>query len=131
MHEKLSRREREIMDILIAQGAATAEEIRTQLVDPPSSSAARATLSRLESKGYIEHREKGLRYVYSATVAPEKARESAAKRLVKVFYDGSFGKAVAGLVNTGSEKLSEDDLQTMEKAIAEARRTSSKRKRRP
>ena len=129
MDEKLTRREREIMDIVLAGGEVTVEEVRRQLIDPPSYSTARAMLSRLEAKGYVQHKEQGLRYLYHATISKSKARDSAAKRLVKVFYEGSLGKAVAGLVSNSGEKLSEDELQDIERAIAEARRASSKRKR--
>ena len=77
-HEKLSRREREIMDALFALGdRASAEEIRTRLTHPPSSSAVRAMLTRLEAKGYLRHREEGLRYVYADPVACERATQRA------------------------------------------------------
>ena len=130
MDEKLSRREREIMDIILASGEVTVEEVRRQLSDPPSYSTARAMLNRLEAKGHVAHKEQGPRYVYFATVSRSKARDSAAKRLVKVFYDGSLAKAVAGLVNTSGEALSEEELQDIEEAIADARRAATKRKRR-
>ena len=85
-------------------------------------------LSRLEAKGYVRHKEQGLRYVYYAAISRKEALESAAQRLVKVFYEGSLAKAVAGLVNTAGEKFSEDELQAIEKAIADARHASAKRK---
>ena len=129
MEFKLSRREREIMDIVLANGEVTVEEVRSQLIDPPSYSTARAMLSRLEAKGCVQHKEHGLRYIYSASISRREARASAAKRLVKVFYGGSLAKAVAGLVSAGGERLSEDELQEIEKAIANARHASAKRKR--
>lgn len=132
MEQELTRREREIMDIVLARGEVAVEEVRRALTDPPSYSTARAMLNRLEAKGYIGHKEKGLRYVYHATISRTQARQSAAKRLVKVFYDGSLAKAVAGLVDTAGGQLSEDELEVIEQAIAEARRTSAKaRKRKP
>jgi predicted transcriptional regulator len=129
MNEKLSRREREIMDIILANGEVTAEEVRQQLTDPPSYSTARAMLSRLEAKGYIRHKEKGMRYVYSAAISRSAARESAAKRLVKVFYEGSLAKAVTGLVTSTGEKLSDEELKEIEDAIAAARPKTKKRRR--
>ncbi len=124
MKQKLSRREREILDILLAEGEASAEEVRVQLSDPPAYSTARALLSRLEAKGLVKHREKGLKYVYSAVISAAKERRSAVDRLVKVFYDGSLGKAVTGLVD--SRKLSEEELDAVEEAIAKARKSRKK-----
>lgn len=131
MEEKLSRREREIMDIVLADGEVTVEEVRAQLSDPPSYSTARAILSRLEAKGCVRHKEQGLRYLYYASISRKKAQDSAVKRLVRVFYDGSLAKAVAGLVSGSGEKLSEDELRDIEKAIVDARKASAKRKRKP
>ena len=119
MEKKLSRREREIMDIVLAGGGVTVEDVRSRLSDPPSYSTARAMLVRLEAKGFVRHKEQGPRYVYFATISRKKARASAVKRLVEVFYSGSLAKAVAGLVE--EENLSEKDLQNIEKAIAEAK----------
>lgn len=125
MEEKLSRREREIIDILLAEGEASAEDVRVRLTDPPAYSTARALLSRLEAKGLVKHREKGLKYVYSAVISTAKARRSAVDRLVKVFYEGSLAKAVTGLVDP--RKLSDEELDAIEDAIAEARKSRSKK----
>ena len=92
--EKLSRREREIMDAIFAlPDPVSAENIRGRLTDPPSYSAVRAMLSRLERKGYIRHREEGLRYVYSATMPRGLAGRAALRQLVRVFFGGSPGEA--------------------------------------
>lgn len=123
---KLSRREREIVDILLAEGEASAEEVRVRLTDPPSYSTARAMLSRLEAKGVIQHREKGLKYVYSALVSASRERRSAIDRLVRVFYDGSLTKAVTGMVD--SRRLSEEDFDAIEEAISKARQSRSRKK---
>lgn len=128
MDEKLSRREREIMDIILASGDVTAEEVRQQLTDPPSYSTARAMLSRLETKGFVRHKEQGLRYVYFASISRREARRSAAKRFVRVFYEGSLAKAVTGLVASSGGKLSDDDLKEIEEAIAAARPGTRKRR---
>ena len=91
----LTRRERDIMDALLELGdEASGEEIREKLPDPPSYSAVRAMLVRLEAKGVIKHKEKGLRYVYSPTTPRSAARRTAMQRLVRVFFGGSRGEAV-------------------------------------
>ena len=113
---KLSRREREIMDALLELGdEASAEEIRVNLPDPPSSSAVRAMLTRLEAKGVIRHKEKGLRYVYSPTTARSAARRSALQRLVKVFFGGSAPEAMTALLDV--EQWSDEELDAMAKRI--------------
>ena len=95
-NEKLSRREREILDVLFALGEeASAEEIRERLSEPPSYSAVRAMLAKLEAKGAIRHKEKGLRYVYLPTTPRNTARRSALQKLIHVFFEGSAGQAAA------------------------------------
>jgi len=118
---KLPRREREIMDVLFQIGAeASAEEIRERLTDPPSYSAVRAMLAKLEAKGAVKHREKGLRYVYSPTVPRTAARRSALKRMVQVFFEGSAGQAMTALLN--EEKWSEGELDQLAGEIERARK---------
>ena len=118
---KLPRREREILDVLFEIGTeASAEEIRERLSDPPSYSAVRAMLAKLEAKGVVKHREKGLRYVYVPTIPRTTARRSALKRLVQVFFDGSAGQAMTALLH--EEKWSEDELEELSKAIEQARK---------
>jgi predicted transcriptional regulator len=123
---KLPRREREIMDVLFQLGTeASAEEIRERLTDPPSYSAVRAMLAKLEAKGAVRHREKGLRYVYTPTVPRTAARRSALKRMVQVFFDGSAGQAMTALLN--EEKWSEEELDRLADEVERAR----KERRRP
>ena len=101
--EALSRREREIMNTLFAlKNRATAEEIRARLADPPSGSSVRVMLARLEKKGYLRHADDGVRYVYSATQSPEKARRSALRRYLQTFFGGSLSQMVVSLVRQGS-----------------------------
>lgn len=119
----LTRRERQIMDILYELERATAEQIRSRLPDPPSYSAARAMLARLEEKGHVAHVEEDLRYVYIPTVPKEAARESAVSRLVRVFFDGSQAQAVTGLLDMSADELSDEELARLERLIAEARRS--------
>ena len=119
--QKLSRREREIMDILLEMREATAQEVRERLPDPPSNSAARALLARLEKKGAIRHIERNLRYVYVPAVTREEAQESALSRLVRVFYDGSLSNAVTGMVEHSEQQLTDEELENLEAAIRGAR----------
>jgi BlaI family penicillinase repressor len=122
MRPPLSRREREILEVLFAIGEeASAEDIRARLSDPPSYSAVRAMLVKLEAKGAIRHKEKGLRYVYSPTMARRTARRSALKRMVDVFFEGSKGQAVTALLD--EEQWSQEELDDLARDI-ERRRTS-------
>lgn len=122
----LSRREREILDVIFAIGGeASAEEIREKLSDPPSYSAVRAMLAKLEAKGAVKHKEKGLRYVYSPTMPRKTARKSALRRLVDVFFEGSKEQVVTALLD--EEKWSEDELDALARQIAERRKERSGR----
>ena len=124
-HEKLTRREREIMHVLFALGnKATAEDIRTRLTDPPSSSAIRAMLTRLEAKGHLKHREEGLRYVYSATTSPAMASKKALKQHLSTFFGGSLGEMAAALLR--HEEWTDDELDALQ---AEIQRIRKERKR--
>lgn len=117
----LSRREREIMDVLFALGdEASAEEIRERLSDPPSYSAVRAMLAKLEAKGAIRHKEKGLRYVYAPTMPRSAARKSAVKKLLDMFFDGSAGQAMTALLK--EEKWSDDELNEIATQIERVRK---------
>jgi len=119
--EKLSRREREIMHVLFVLGnRASAEEIRLRLTDPPSSSAVRAMLGRLESKGHIRHREEGLRYVYSPTTPPAAARRKALQQHLRVFFGGSPGEMATALLR--HEMWSDDELDALSQEIEQIRK---------
>jgi len=131
-YDKLSRRERQIMDILIELGEATAEAVRSRLPDPPSYSAARAMLAKLEAKGQVRHTERDLRYVYAPRISEAAARRSAVARLIDVFFGGSVGQAVSGMVDLSADRLSEEELELMAEAIDAARgKAGKKRKGRP
>jgi BlaI family transcriptional regulator, penicillinase repressor len=118
---ELPRREREILDALFELGDdASAEDIRGRLKSPPSYSAVRAMLARLEAKGVIRHREKGLRYVYSPVVRRSTERRSALQRLVRVFFDGSSGEAVTALL--AQEDLSSDELDEISRRIEQMKK---------
>src|SRR5262245_52343180 len=119
--EKLTRREREIMDAIYAlDDDASAEQIRERLTDPPSYSAVRAMLVRLEVKGHIRHREEGLRYVYSSTVPRATARRAALQQMVRVFFGGSPGEAASALLK--QEQWSEKDLDALRTEIDRVRK---------
>lgn len=120
-HRDLTRRERQIMDIVYRFERATAQEVRENLPDPPSYSAVRALLRVLENKGHLEHVQEGPRYVYLPTVPREKARRSAMKRLVRTFFDDSVEKAAAALLSMSSTELSEEEMERLGELIEEAR----------
>ena len=126
-HAKLSRREREIMDILYQLGEATAAEVRERLADPPSYSAVRAMLAKLEGKGHIAHEQDGPRYIFSPIVAKKEARESAMSRLVKTFFAGSTSAAVSGLLGRSVDDMSDEELDDLSQMIERARQTRSDR----
>lgn len=118
----LSRRERQIMDVIYRLGQATAQDVVDNLADPPSYSAVRGLLRILEEKGHVKHRQDGPRYVYHPTVPREKARESALKQLVRTFYQDSPEEAVAALLDLSAAKLSDDDLDRLAELIERARK---------
>ena len=119
-NDPLSRRERQILDILYARSSATAAEVREAMPDPPSYSAVRALLRILEEKGHAKHETQGTRYVYVPSVPRESARHSALSRIVQTFFDGSAAQAAAALVDSGS--LSDDDLTRLSALIDKARK---------
>jgi predicted transcriptional regulator len=119
--EKLSRREREIMDAIFALGEhASAERIRERLSDPPSYSAVRAMLARLEAKGYVRHREDGPRYLYAPTVARTAAARAALQQLVRVFFGGSPGDTATALLK--QEAWTDEELEALRSEIDRVRK---------
>ena len=122
MHANLSRRERQIMDIIYKRTQATAADVMDNLPDPPSYSAVRAMLRLLEEKGYVKHQMDGLRYVFLPTVSREKARQSALKQMLQTFFDDSTEDAVAALLDISKSKLSKADLDRLSALIEEARK---------
>jgi len=119
---QLSRREREIMDVIYRSGRATAAEVLDQLAEPPSYSAVRALLRVLEEKGHLRHEEDGPRYVFVPTVPRERARASALRRVLHTFFDGSTEQAVAALLDLSSTRLSDAELARLSQLIADARK---------
>ena len=120
-NEKLSRREREILDVLFALGDnASAEDIRERLTDPPTYSAVRAMLVKLEAKGVIRHRAEGLRYVYSPTTSRATAQKRAVSQLMRVFFGGSPSEAAAALLK--QEDWTDDELAKLRSEIDRVRK---------
>jgi len=118
----LSRRERQIMDILFQQGKASAAEVRAAMSDAPSYSAVRAMLRVLEEKGHVKHQAEGLKYVYLPVVAREKAKRSAVKHLVDTFFSDAPEQVVAALLDVSSRRLTPEELDRMAEMIEKARR---------
>jgi BlaI family penicillinase repressor len=118
----LSRRERQIMDVLFARGRATGQEIQEGLPDQPNYSSVRTILRVLERKGFVRHVEEGLRYVYEPTVARETASRSALQRIIRTFFDGSAKEAVAALLDPAAFHLSEKELSELARIIEKAKR---------
>jgi predicted transcriptional regulator len=120
-HEKLTRREREIMDALFAlEDGASVEDVRERLSDPPTYSAVRAMLAKLEAKGYVRHREEGLRYVYTPTKSRVAAQRNALNKLVRVFFGGSPSQTVAALLK--QENWTDDELDALRAEIEQVRK---------
>jgi len=118
----LSRRERQIMDAIYQMGDATAQEVLDRLPEPPSYSAVRALLRILEDKGHVRHRRDGQRYVYAPTVPRDRARVSALRQLVRTFFDGSPGAAVAALLDLSRDDLTDAELAKLETLVERARK---------
>lgn len=121
-HVHLSRRERQIMDVIYAAGHATAAEVMKNLPKAPGYSAVRAMLRILEHKGHLKHEKDGPRYVYLPVVPRDKARRSVLEQLVHTFFDGSVEGAVAALLDISETRLSDEELDRLASLIAKAKR---------
>lgn len=124
-HHTLSRREQQIMDIIYSRGQASATEVMENLPAPPSYSAVRALLRVLEEKGHLRHKRDGQRYLYFPTVARERMKRSALRRVLQTFFNDSAEDAVAALLDISQERLSDEELERMAKLINQARREGS------
>ncbi|PYT19251.1 MAG: CopY family transcriptional regulator [Acidobacteria bacterium] len=118
----LSRRERQIMDILYQRGKSSASEVREAMANAPSYSAVRAMLRVLEQKGHIRHQAEGMRYVYVPTVPRDKAKRSAIKHLLDTFFNDSPEQVVAALLDISSTRLTRKELERMAVMIEKAKR---------
>jgi predicted transcriptional regulator len=122
-HRDLSRRERQILDILYERGQATAADVQAALPEPPSYSAVRALLRILEDKGHVRHQQDGPRYVYLPTVARDNAKRSALRHVIKTFFDNSAEQAISALLDESSSKLSSTELDRLARLIDTARKS--------
>jgi predicted transcriptional regulator len=118
----LSRRERQIMEILYQRGKASAAEVREFMGDAPGYSAVRAMLRVLEEKGHIKHQAEGLKYVYLPIVTRDKAKRTAVKHLLDTFFGDSPEQVVAALLDVSSKRLTREELDRMARMIEKARR---------
>jgi predicted transcriptional regulator len=124
--ERLTRREREIMNALFALGnRASAEEIRARLTDPPGDSSVRVMLSRLEKKGLLKHQQDGVRYLYSATISPSSAKKLALQQYLQTFFGGSLHRMMTALVK--EESLTDEEFDTLQTEIDQVRRERKKK----
>jgi predicted transcriptional regulator len=126
LHALLSRRERQIMDILFRRGRATAAEVMDELPGEPGYSTVRTQLRVLEEKGYVRHDDDGVRFVYTPAVTRQAARKSALRHLIDTFFDGSPEKAMAALLGGEASKLSAEQLERIAELIEKARKEGSK-----
>ena len=117
----LSRRERQVMDILYRRGEATVAEVMADLPDPPTYSAVRSILRILMEKEMISHREDGPRYVYLPTVNTDRAADDAMKHVIRTFFDGSAQQAVAAVLRMSDAKLTDDEIAVLSEKISKAR----------
>jgi predicted transcriptional regulator len=122
-HRDLSRRERQILDILYQRGQATAADVQSALPEPPSYSAVRALLRILEEKGHVRHQQDGPRYVYLPTVGRDNAKRSALRHVLKTFFDGSAEQAISALLDENSSRLSPAELDRLARLIDSARKS--------
>jgi predicted transcriptional regulator len=121
-HARLSRRERQIMEIIYRLGEATAQRVRANIDDPPSYSAVRALLRVLETKGLLRHRQDGPRYVFLPTVPRKAASRSALRGLLYNFFDNSYEELIAALLEDSGSGLSDEELSRLDKLIQKARK---------
>jgi predicted transcriptional regulator len=126
LHIVLTRRERQIMDILFRRGRATAGEIRDELPGSPANSTVRTQLRVLEQKGHVRHEEEGLRYVFSAVVPRRAARKSALRHLVDTFFDGSAEKTVSALLGGEGKQFSDEELDRIAELVERERKERSR-----
>lgn len=125
-HPNLTRRERQIMDLIYAAGEARARDVEAKMTDAPSYATVRTILRVLEEKGHLDHRRDGKTFIYFPTSSRDEAAESAARRLVRTFFDGSVAKAVSGILGAGEDDLDDSEIDDLERLIAEAKQRKSK-----
>ena len=122
---QLSRRERQIMDVIYRRGRATAADVLEDIPDPPSYSAVRALLRLLEEKGHVRHEQDGPRYVYLPTVGRDRAKKTALRHVLQTFFNGSAEQALSALLDESDTRLSDLELDRLARLIDRARRTGA------
>lgn len=122
-HAHLSRREREIMDIVYELGEAAVSDVVSRMKDEPSYNSVRVTLGILAKKGHLEHHADGRRYIYSPTLPREKAGQSAVSNLVKTFFEGSPSRAILTMLDMSSGRLTEEELDEIAKMVDKGKRS--------
>ncbi|MBN1797585.1 MAG: BlaI/MecI/CopY family transcriptional regulator [Spirochaetales bacterium] len=120
-YDTLSKRERQIMDILHRRKEASVTHVLQEIADPPSYSSIRALMNIMEKKGYIKYRKVGLKYIYSPVITSQKAVKGEVKRLLKTYFDNSMEKAVAALIDVNKSNLDENDINRLHDLIEKAR----------
>lgn len=120
----LSRRERQIMDLLYANKQMSAQDVTDQLPDAPSYTTVRTLMRILEEKGHLKHHKSGRQFIYEPTKAPEKVRQSSLQHLLKTFFSGSITQAVATFIDHPENKLSEEELKELESIVKKAKKKS-------
>lgn len=120
--QRPSGRERQILDLLYTRGASTVAEVHEGIPDPPSYSAVRATLRIMEQKGFVRHREDGLRYVYLPVERKERALSTALRRMAQTFFEGKPADALAALLDENAARLSQEELDRLAMLIERARK---------
>jgi predicted transcriptional regulator len=125
-HATLTRRERQIMDVLYRRGRATAAEVMDDISGEPNYSTVRTQLRVLEDKGHVRHEEQGLRYIYLPAVPRRAARKSALKHLIDTFFDGSAEQVVAAVLGGEAARLTDDDLKRIADLVAKARKDAAR-----
>jgi BlaI family transcriptional regulator, penicillinase repressor len=121
LEETLSRRERQVMDILFRRGEATVAEVMGDLPDPPTYSAVRSVLRILVEKDLVSHREDGPRYVYLPAVSPNRARDEALSHVVRTFFEGSAEQAMTALLRMSDTRLGDAELNRLDELVKKAR----------
>lgn len=124
--QHLSRRERQIMEIVYELGEASAKQVQARLTNPPSYSAIRATMNKLEEKSFLAHREQDLKYIYYPTIEHADARDTALRRLLKTFFAGSPKQAMSSLLDMSVQDISDAELDEMKQMIDQAKQRKRK-----
>lgn len=126
LYDELGRRERQIMDVLFRLGKATAAEVLAALPDPPSYSSVRSMLRLLEAKGFVQHEWDGPRHVYRSTANPAQLQRSAARHMLRTFFDNSMESAVSAMLGAAERPPTDQELERLSRLIERARRKGSR-----